>query len=375
MKKTMCILLSLLMVVGMLTPAFESQASKLEIDPGIIKPIIDPEKLYRFVEEDGKTYWYIGTTLMTGWCHYYDDIMYFDPYRIENEVREIEGSEYSFNSEGHVERGMYTLAGPTGDYTYFWDLETGALKLCIATDFESPYYGYTDYDAMNTVSAGWKYVDYDSETPAAFHFDYYGKMSIGWFEENGRTYYAHKDREDPSWGLGTIATGIEKIGNEYYFFDPDTYSMVRGWATDSGYYYYLRNSGTMVRSRWEWLNKRWTYFNYQGKNIPQFWKENGLVWLSEPGPDGDYAKGWRKLNGLTYYFRTTSGTRVEGWQYIGNGWHWFRKGSGSMAYGWQYIDGHWYYLRPATGTRVTGKQYIDGKWYQFRANGTLIGNR
>lgn len=187
----------------------------------------------------------------------------------------------------------------------------------------------------------------------------------GWMEKDQEKYYLDDD--------GSYHTGWLNIGPNTWYFRPSG-TMVTGWQYIDGYWRYFRASGTMVKSRWEWLGKKWKFFNYRGESIDQFWVENGKTWLSQPGPNTDYAKGWKTVEGRTYYFRMTSGTRVSGWQYIDGGWKYFRP-QGTQAFGWQYIGGNWYFLRMGSGNRVTGRQYIDGRWYQFRENGTLIGKR
>ncbi len=131
--------------------------------------------------------------------------------------------------------------------------------------------------------------------------------------------------------------------------------MMEGWRYEEDYWYYYIGSEKVTGWLWvptynpetlEVTEYVWKYFDASGMSIDQFYQENGKIWLSESGPTRGYHKGWwtDPVNGQTYYFRETSGSRVEGWQFIDESWHYFRMNSGTLATGWQYIEGAWYYL-------------------------------
>lgn len=158
--------------------------------------------------------------------------------------------------------------------------------------------------------------------------------------------------------------------------------------TDLGWKY-LKKDGSYANSEWIYIyiNDKdsefaWKYFNNQGINIDQFFKENGKTWLSIAGPSHSYHRGWwvDPENGYKYYFRETSGSRVEGRQYIDNGWVYFRN-SGTQALGWQYYNNSWRYNNPENNgyevtsawkwlpTSTSDKKY---NWKYFNSSGQNI---
>ncbi|MGF0040258.1 hypothetical protein ACQRBF_05685 [Peptoniphilaceae bacterium SGI.131] len=151
------------------------------------------------------------------------------------------------------------------------------------------------------------------------------------------------------------------------------------WKEEKNGWTYIRENGIKANSEWLWLQVgvnefAYKYFDKNGISIDQFYKEikNGETkfYLSLAGPGKGYSKGWwtDPSNGLKYYFRTSTGSRVEGRQYIDEGWKFFRIGSGSQAFGWQYIDGNWQYYNKETGNQVFGRAQIDGKYYYLNSS-------
>lgn len=154
-----------------------------------------------------------------------------------------------------------------------------------------------------------------------------------------------------------------------------------GWVKEGNSWYYIREDGNMVKDKWLWVKNvngiaNWKYFDPSGKNVDQFYIDSGMKWLSPAGPYSQYQKGWwtNPDNGFTYYFRTSSGTRVDGWQWIGGSWKYFRT-SGTLCYEWQFIDGSWRYFDSLDGSITIGERTIDGVVEVFDDQGRYLGEK
>lgn len=261
-----------------------------------------------FVERNNETYYYSNGDLLTGWQY----------------IAEAGGWYYFSPSNGAMlKNGFYWLPDNNGNYT--WE-----------------------------------------------RLNYVGLAIDQYYYENGNTYYSHAGPEQ-----GYHQGWMDRNGYSYYFRE-GTGSQVYGWQFVDGYWRYFRPTGTMMTSTWAWLpinssTSNWKYFNEQGRSIDQFWNENGSIWLSQSGPDTDYYKGWwtDPANGMSYFFRESSGSQVRNWQFINGKWYFFRLHSGTLAYGKQYIENDWYYLHADQGYMVTGWVTVNGQEEFYESSGKL----
>ena len=68
------------------------------------------------------------------------------------------------------------------------------------------------------------------------------------------------------WGLGMTsfaATGWQKNGNDYVYYDTDG-SLHKGWINTSDGYYYMDLSTGVMSIGWKKINDKWYYFNSNG---------------------------------------------------------------------------------------------------------------
>ncbi len=242
-----------------------------------------------------------------------------------------------------------------------------SLKLTVkGLKFNDKAKANTNYSIKSDVGAGISGVSISSKEKYQFTFIWNGKQSA-----EGRDFTQGKDSEDITFTL-RYRKGIGI------------------WKNEEGNWKYIKENGSRAANEWLWLQVgegkeyAYKYFDKEGNNIDQFYKEtkNGETkyYLSLSGPEKGYNKGWWKdpSNGLKYYFRTSTGSRVEGRQYIDGAWKFFRLNSGSQAFGWQYISKNWTYFDDNRGNQIVGKwawlKLKDGQynWKYFDKNGSNI---
>lgn len=243
----------------------------------------------------------------------------------------------------------------------------------------------------------------------------------GLVEENGKT-FCYKD--------GQKVSGLVTIGEDKYFFDPDTKEMqtgrilidniryyfgddgraVTGWVITDGNKYYADTNGRILTNRWIQDMGKWYHLGSSGavekgaitvdgkkfytdesgamqtgfQTVGGKWYyfgENGVMktgWLQADGnwyyldkTSGQMKTGWLDEDGKKYYLDTRTGTLQTGWVRDGGDWYYIDKETKTMKTGWVHLGGSWYYMDKTTGIRVTGISKIDGKIYNFDTSGRL----
>ena len=203
-----------------------------------------------------------------------------------------------------------------------------------------------------------------------YYLDEHGEKVTGWQDINGQHLYFRKDGQQ-------VKGVMEKIGDDYYYFDQDT--------------------GEMWKNRFVQADQRRPYNPY-GKGPYKEW-----FYL---GDDGKRFIGEITINGETYRFADNEGSAVPGgeqvkhhvygksyyhdsgrkarsefvyltqdflYHYLPNifGTAYF-DADGNMVEGLQVIKGRYYYFDPThtVPTMVTDRNVtIDGKVYHFLSNG------
>ncbi|MGG1679249.1 Ig-like domain-containing protein [Neobacillus sp. NRS-1170] len=170
---------------------------------------------------------------------------------------------------------------------------------------------------------------------------------------------------------GTVLTivAIDKVGNvseAVTIVVSGTAANLAGWVFQDGKWFYYDPVSFMLKKGWYKVGGTWYYSNANGV-MQTGWLKVGANWYYLKS-SGAMATGWLKDGGAWYYLKP-SGAMATGWVKSGKYWYYLNP-SGSMATGWLKIGEAWYYLNPS-GAMVTGRVKISGKWYFFNSNGTL----
>ena len=296
---------------------------------------------------DGKCYLFGSDgSLQTGWYNYYAQWYYAD-------------------SDGICATGWKQI---DGKWYYFYE-----------PDYSSPFmfggglyrigenwYGFDDNGVMLT---GW-YNDYvieeDGETLYLGEWYYLdksnGQAKKGWAQIGNKWYYFQASASyDPPYAL----SGINIIEGKYYYFDEDTNVMASdGWVKKAKTYgtnavwFYADKKGALATG-WQKIGNDWYYFG-DGTYYP--YMHRGIVDV-----DGDD------------YYLGTNGKLVTGWfrevdkysGYVYPEYHYADK-NGVIAYNkWLTIDGKTYYI-DSNGDMVTGMMFIYGIMFEFDDNGVCL---
>ena len=136
------------------------------------------------------------------------------------------------------------------------------------------------------------------------------------------------------------------------------------WFTYGGKKYYILVSGDYAQG-WKKINGKWYYFNAD-KIMQTGWQKLGAWYYF--ASDGAMRTGWQKVSGKWYYMNS-SGAMRTGWQKVSGKWY-YMNSSGAMQTGWQKLGGKWYYFN-GSGAMQTGWQKLSGKWYYFESSGAM----
>lgn len=206
----------------------------------------------------------------------------------------------------------------------------------------------------------------------------------GWVS-GGTTYYQKN---------GKKITGLQKIGNYYYYFDSKG-RMTTGWKTIKGKKFYFKKTGTVgqkgrMLTGWTKIGKYTYYFKATGGKYTKGSLLTGRVkigkytyYFKKTGKTGQRGKmltGWRKLGKYTYYFKKTGGNGTKGrmltgWHTISKKYFYFNK-SGHLLTGSHKISGKTFYFRKTGKTGVkgsvfTGTRTVNNTTYYYRTTGKI----
>ena len=278
---------------------------------------------WKFVQENGRTYYKKGDIKETDW-------------------RVIDGKTYYFDYNGEMVVGWQYIPMPVKGYTigpypngirlegspmpewYYFD-KNGVLQEFVGKQVLEAK------TATNTNKHHGEQYDSPAEKRVYYFEDQrsYHTLKTGWIYDEGHWYYLQKS--------GGFDARIDSL---------TVGELVRGWTNDNSTWYYLDPITATMQTGWKQLGNKWYYFRSSGA----------------------MATGWYQEGSTWYYLDQSNGDLKIGWQNLGNKWYYLRS-SGAMATGWFQVGSKWYYAYSsgalAVNTTVDG-YYVNynGEWVQ-----------
>lgn len=118
--------------------------------------------------------------------------------------------------------------------------------------------------------------------------------NVGWVEVQGYWYYYDEQ------GNVAVNRWVEYDGNSYWAGSYGRIA-VQDWIECDGDWYFVNADGAMVKNQWIPSGHDWYYVGEDGKMLSNRWLQLGkkTYWLEA---DGKAAKGWRWIDGESYFF-------------------------------------------------------------------------
>lgn len=312
--------------------------------------------------DNGLWYWGSNGEVLTGWLQAGNNWYWLDP-----------------ANDGVMSRGIVSV----GSSRYYLS-DSGAMAVGWAFDGTDWYYA----DGSGALASGWRsvngswyWLDAANGNKMAtgffaigsnrYHFSSTGALSLGWFMSDGDWYYA-----EPSNASGIVKTGWLKDGGQYYYLDPAVDGkMLLGHFSVNGKSYYAKVSGAVACR--EWVDVRDSVQDEPSKAIAGSdcslcgALRNGKLFTSNGDGELAEAHGFVMLGGCKFYADSTDGSPCAGWKNVNGKWYFFDETAGYARSGWLYKDGSWFYLDPSTYAMKTGWVAVNGSWYYLNSSGYM----
>ena len=274
---------------------------------------------WKFVQENGRTYYKKGDLKETHW-------------------RVIDGKYYYFDYNGEMVIGWQYIPMPDkgstiGPYPNGIRLEYMPMSKWYYFNQDGvlqEFVGWQQLELKDSLTVGKKHGE-GWEGPevlklAYYYFDQDHSLKTGWLYDQSNWYYLAK----------TGNSGNKNLGGEKR----------SGWIQDASTWYYLDPTTGIMQTGWQYLGNKWYYLRSSGA----------------------MATGWYLDGSTWYYLDAQNGDMKTGWIYVDNTWYYLRS-SGAMVTGWFQANGKWYYAYSsgalAVNTTVGGYQVnYNGEWVQ-----------
>ena len=355
----------------LVTSSFEADGKKYNVESdGSVVPVQAGWKT-----ENGKSYYYDnnGNPLPKGWAEIEGKKYWINAdgsAAMSTWAETDKGTSY-FDAEGAVQKGWIKLA----DGSYYSDAD--GLRMTGLIPVDNKYYFFSpDNGKMQT---GWV----NSEEKWRY-FNENGVMQVGWLDLDGAKYYIQPMPD------GTRVSGLKKIDNYIFYFDPESGKMQTGfvnmdggtryfselgrlqadWMDIDGAKYYIDPKTYFVSYGLKKIGDGYYYFDPQtGKMVTgSVTMENGVRFF---GTDGKLYAGWMTDAEGNYFYFKNDGYRAAGPLVIDEEAFFFDPATGVLARGcWSDYDGKKYYSSES-GRLFRAWHLIDGQQYFFNTDYTM----
>ena len=166
------------------------------------------------------------------------------------------------------------------------------------------------------------------------------------------------------------ASGWQRIGGIWYYFDPSTHVMKEDEAFQVGGVTYVASaSGACPASSWVRAGGKW-YLTDGSCAARSGWAKSGGSWYYlDPATRAMREGEVFQAGGVTYVASASGACPVSSWVRAGGKWY-LTDGSCSARSGWAMSGGRWYYLDPATRAMREGEAFqAGGKTYVADSSG------
>lgn len=312
--------------------------------------------------DNGLWYWGCNGEVLTGWLQADTSWYWLDP-----------------ANDGAMSRGIVSV----GSSRYYLS-DSGAMAVGWSFDGTDWYYA----DGSGALASGWRSVNgtwywfdvaNDNRMVTGFfaiesnryHFSSTGALSLGWFMSDGDWYYA-----EPSHASGIVKTGWLKDDSQYYYLDPGADGkMLLGYFSVNGKSYYAKASGAVACR--EWVDAQGSFAEEPSKAFAGSdcslcgALRSGKLFISNGDGELAEAHGFVTLGGCEFYADPTDCSLCVGWKSVNGKWYFFDEAAGYAKTGWLYKDGSWFYLDPSTYVMKTGWVAVNGSWYYLNSSGFM----
>ena len=112
-----------------------------------------------------------------------------------------------------------------------------------------------------------------------YHFNANGIMDYGWFRDEKLNWYYCNTESDGWLGKMKADWHYDKEDNRWYYLDPETGMMAKGWRNIGGKWYYFTEQNSMETYGYDPATEKWIYKDNAGRPL-------GSMYIGEITPDG-----------------------------------------------------------------------------------------